>query len=82
MSGSYVKSKKCPAAMRSAGEHSRTDPGSGRRPALRKEQRSWTCTDSERIGEPGDIAQAYLYCLTQPFATGSILTVDGGTVLA
>jgi len=35
-----------------------------------------------RVGEPGDIARAYLYCLTQPFATGSILTVDGGTVLA
>jgi NAD(P)-dependent dehydrogenase (short-subunit alcohol dehydrogenase family) len=35
-----------------------------------------------RVGEPDDIARAYLYCLTQPFATGSILTVDGGTVLA
>jgi NAD(P)-dependent dehydrogenase (short-subunit alcohol dehydrogenase family) len=34
-----------------------------------------------RVGEPGDIAQAYLYCITQPFATGSILTVDGGAVL-
>jgi hypothetical protein len=33
MSGSYVKSKNCLAALRSAGEHSRTDPGSGRRPA-------------------------------------------------
>jgi NAD(P)-dependent dehydrogenase (short-subunit alcohol dehydrogenase family) len=35
-----------------------------------------------RVGEPGDIARAYLYCLTQPFATGLILTVDGGTALA
>jgi NAD(P)-dependent dehydrogenase (short-subunit alcohol dehydrogenase family) len=35
-----------------------------------------------RVGEVDDIAHAYLYCLTQPFATGSILTVDGGTVLA
>jgi enoyl-[acyl-carrier-protein] reductase (NADH) len=35
-----------------------------------------------RVGEAGDIAHAYLYCLTEPFATGSILTVDGGTVLA
>ena len=35
-----------------------------------------------RVAEPDDIAHAYLYCLTQPFATGSILTVDGGTVLA
>jgi NAD(P)-dependent dehydrogenase (short-subunit alcohol dehydrogenase family) len=34
-----------------------------------------------RIGEPDDIARAYLYCLTQPFATGSILIVDGGTIL-
>ena len=35
-----------------------------------------------RIGEVDDIAQAYLYFLTQPFATGSILTIDGGAVLA
>jgi len=35
-----------------------------------------------RVGEADDIAHAYLFCLTEPFATGSILTVDGGTVLA
>jgi NAD(P)-dependent dehydrogenase (short-subunit alcohol dehydrogenase family) len=35
-----------------------------------------------RVGEVDDIAQAYLFCLTQPFTTGSILTVDGGAVLA
>jgi NAD(P)-dependent dehydrogenase (short-subunit alcohol dehydrogenase family) len=35
-----------------------------------------------RVGEVDDIAQAYLFCLTQPFATGSVLTVDGGAVLA
>lgn len=35
-----------------------------------------------RVGEVDDIAQAYLYCLTQRFATGSILAVDGGAVLA
>lgn len=35
-----------------------------------------------RVGEVEDIAHAYLYCLTQPFANGSILTVDGGTALA
>jgi NAD(P)-dependent dehydrogenase (short-subunit alcohol dehydrogenase family) len=35
-----------------------------------------------RVGEVDDIAHAYLYCLTQPFSTGAILTVDGGTVLA
>jgi NAD(P)-dependent dehydrogenase (short-subunit alcohol dehydrogenase family) len=35
-----------------------------------------------RVGEVDDVAQAYLYCLTQPFTTGSVLTVDGGAVLA
>jgi NAD(P)-dependent dehydrogenase (short-subunit alcohol dehydrogenase family) len=35
-----------------------------------------------RVGEADDIAQAYLFFITQPFATGSVLTVDGGTVLA
>jgi NAD(P)-dependent dehydrogenase (short-subunit alcohol dehydrogenase family) len=35
-----------------------------------------------RVGEVDDIARAYLYCLTQPFSTGTILTVDGGTSLA
>jgi NAD(P)-dependent dehydrogenase (short-subunit alcohol dehydrogenase family) len=35
-----------------------------------------------RVGEVDDIAQAYLFCLTQSFTTGSILTVDGGAVLA
>jgi NAD(P)-dependent dehydrogenase (short-subunit alcohol dehydrogenase family) len=35
-----------------------------------------------RVGEVADVARAYLYCVTQPFATGTILTVDGGTVLA
>jgi NAD(P)-dependent dehydrogenase (short-subunit alcohol dehydrogenase family) len=29
-----------------------------------------------RVGEADDIAHAYLFCLTEPFATGSILTVD------
>jgi len=35
-----------------------------------------------RVGEVADVARAYLYCITQPFASGTILTVDGGTVLA
>ena len=35
-----------------------------------------------RVGEVDDIAQAYLFCLTEAFTTGSILTVDGGAVLA
>lgn len=41
-----------------------------------------TAIPAGRVGEVDDIAQAYLFCLTQPFATGSILTVDGGAVLA
>jgi NAD(P)-dependent dehydrogenase (short-subunit alcohol dehydrogenase family) len=34
-----------------------------------------------RVGEPRDIAEAYLYLMNERFATGSILTVDGGGVL-
>jgi NAD(P)-dependent dehydrogenase (short-subunit alcohol dehydrogenase family) len=34
-----------------------------------------------RVGEVDDVAQAYLYCMTQPWATGTVLLVDGGTVL-
>jgi NAD(P)-dependent dehydrogenase (short-subunit alcohol dehydrogenase family) len=35
-----------------------------------------------RVGEVDDIAQAYLFCLTQPYATGTVLTIDGGFALA
>lgn len=35
-----------------------------------------------RVGEVEDAARAYLYCITQPFATGTVMTVDGGAVLA
>ncbi|HET6740147.1 MAG TPA: SDR family oxidoreductase [Kribbella sp.] len=34
-----------------------------------------------RVGEPEDIAAAYVYLMNQPFATGSILLADGGHVL-
>ncbi|MEU8223149.1 SDR family oxidoreductase [Kribbella sp. NPDC048915] len=34
-----------------------------------------------RVGEPEDIAAAYVYLMNQPYATGSIVTVDGGYVL-
>jgi NAD(P)-dependent dehydrogenase (short-subunit alcohol dehydrogenase family) len=34
-----------------------------------------------RIGEVADTALAYLYCMEQAFGTGTVLTVDGGTVL-
>ncbi|GAA1683517.1 SDR family oxidoreductase [Kribbella yunnanensis] len=34
-----------------------------------------------RIGEPEDIAEAYVFLMNQPYATGSIVTVGGGNVL-
>jgi NAD(P)-dependent dehydrogenase (short-subunit alcohol dehydrogenase family) len=34
-----------------------------------------------RVGEVEDIAEAYLFCMTQSFTTGTVLTVDGGSVL-
>jgi NAD(P)-dependent dehydrogenase (short-subunit alcohol dehydrogenase family) len=34
-----------------------------------------------RVGEVSDVARAYLYLITQPHATGSVLTLDGGGVL-
>ncbi|PZQ63093.1 MAG: short chain dehydrogenase [Sphingomonas taxi] len=35
-----------------------------------------------RIGQPGDIAQAILFVATNPYVTGSIVTVDGGGTIA
>lgn len=35
-----------------------------------------------RVGQPGDIAQAILFVATNPFATGSTVTVDGGGTIA
>jgi NAD(P)-dependent dehydrogenase (short-subunit alcohol dehydrogenase family) len=34
-----------------------------------------------RVGEVTDVAQAYLYLMTQDFSTGTVLTVDGGSIL-
>ncbi len=34
-----------------------------------------------RVGEPHDIAQAYLFLMLEGFGTGQTLVVDGGTVL-
>ncbi len=34
-----------------------------------------------RVGEPHDIAQAYLFLMQEGFATGQTVVVDGGTVL-
>ncbi|KAA2267074.1 SDR family oxidoreductase [Solihabitans fulvus] len=35
-----------------------------------------------RVGEVEDVARAFLYLMTQPHATGTVLGVDGGTLLA
>jgi NAD(P)-dependent dehydrogenase (short-subunit alcohol dehydrogenase family) len=34
-----------------------------------------------RIGEVEDVARAYVYCMEQTFSTGTVLTVEGGTLL-
>lgn len=34
-----------------------------------------------RVGEPHDIAQAYVFFMQEAFATGQTLVIDGGTVL-
>jgi NAD(P)-dependent dehydrogenase (short-subunit alcohol dehydrogenase family) len=34
-----------------------------------------------RVGEIADVAQAYLYCMTQPWTTGTVVHIDGGTLL-
>ncbi|WP_062433153.1 SDR family oxidoreductase [Herbidospora daliensis] len=34
-----------------------------------------------RVGEVEDVARAYLFLMTEPFASGTVLTVDGGHVL-
>lgn len=36
----------------------------------------------KHVGETDELARAYLYCMTQTFATGNVLVVDGGSVLA
>lgn len=37
---------------------------------------------ARRVGQPEDIAQAILFVATNPFATGSTVTVDGGGTIA
>jgi NAD(P)-dependent dehydrogenase (short-subunit alcohol dehydrogenase family) len=34
-----------------------------------------------RVGEAADVASAYLYAMANPHATGTVVTVDGGTLL-
>ena len=64
----------CPGVVRSPLWASMTPGG--------REQLYRDTAASIPAGQVGDIAHAYLYCLTQPFATGSILTVDGAAALA
>lgn len=35
----------------------------------------------ERVGEAEDVAQAYLFLMADAHATGSVVTIDGGTLL-
>jgi pteridine reductase len=39
-------------------------------------------TPLERLGDPGEIARAVRFFVESGFATGSILTVDGGRLIA
>lgn len=34
-----------------------------------------------RVGEVSDVAKGYVYCMTQQWATGTVLRIDGGTVI-
>ena len=36
---------------------------------------------ARRIGQPQDVGQAILFLMTNPFATGSVLHLDGGSML-
>ena len=40
-----------------------------------------TSLPAGRVGEPSDVALAYLYAMEQPMATGTSILVDGGAVL-
>ncbi|MFC3499437.1 SDR family oxidoreductase [Micromonospora krabiensis] len=35
-----------------------------------------------RVGEPEEVAQAFVYLLRSTYATGTVVTVDGGTLIA
>ncbi|TWF47522.1 SDR family oxidoreductase [Neorhizobium alkalisoli] len=37
---------------------------------------------AKTVGQPSDIANAVLFLITTPFATGSTVRVDGGGVIA
>ncbi|MBL0740443.1 SDR family oxidoreductase [Chryseolinea lacunae] len=35
----------------------------------------------KRVGEPDEVAQTYLYLMKQPYSSGQVIVVDGGSVL-
>ena len=66
------------------------EPGVIRSPLWRgmaeEDQRAMYDQQSEsvpvgRVGETDDVAQAFLYSMSQTFATGAVIPVDGGAVL-
>jgi NAD(P)-dependent dehydrogenase (short-subunit alcohol dehydrogenase family) len=57
------------AAMSDADRQAMFDKAAARLPA-------------RRVGQPEDIASAILFVATNPFATGSTVTVDGGGTIA
>ncbi|MHA6757452.1 SDR family oxidoreductase [Streptacidiphilus sp. PAMC 29251] len=66
-------------------------PGTVRTPmydAIPEEQREALFTAiAERnlthtIGEPEQIAQSHLYLMGNPYVTGTVLTIDGGSLLS
>jgi NAD(P)-dependent dehydrogenase (short-subunit alcohol dehydrogenase family) len=44
-------------------------------------ERAAASLPARRIGQPADVAQAILLLMTNPFATGSVLILDGGSLL-
>lgn len=55
-----------------------------RMPAVDREQMYASSAGSipaGRVGEPHDVGEAFVFLMNQGFATGSIVTVDGGAVL-
>jgi NAD(P)-dependent dehydrogenase (short-subunit alcohol dehydrogenase family) len=50
----------------------------------RDELRNWaeTSLPTRRFGQPGDVADAILFAMTNRYVTGSTLTVDGGLLIS
>jgi NAD(P)-dependent dehydrogenase (short-subunit alcohol dehydrogenase family) len=53
--------------------------------AQREAMKTWAESKdlpAQRFGQPGDIAHAILFLMTNPYVTGNILFVDGGLLVA